>query len=93
MEIATYITLTRKEIQEKLPYAVICETKEGASWNTGRRKRKWNAEFTEEERKASEEIFRKAHTWYLVKGIPEEVRMKIKTFMLWQKLGNFCAEL
>lgn len=84
---------TYTEIQQHLPYAVICEAREGSRWNTMRRRRMWNAEFSESEKRAATSIFRQAHNWYLVKGVPESVRMSGKTLGLWIKLGNFCASL
>lgn len=84
---------THAEIQQHLPYAVICETREGSRWDTMRRRRMWNAEFSDSEKKAATAIFRQARNWYLVKGAPDSVRMSGKTLGLWLKLGNFCASL
>lgn len=88
-----YLEMERDEIQEKLPYGVICEAKEGSRWNTMRRKRRWAKEFSEQEREAAGEIFRKAHSWMLVKGVPDKVKMTLSTYSLWQKLGEFCASI
>lgn len=79
------------EIVMELPYAVICEAHESASWNTTHRRRAWFDAFTEEERQAANRIFRQAHQWYLVSGAPDSVRMTEKTLALWKKLGIFCA--
>ncbi len=88
-----YLEMERREIQKQLPYGVICEAKEGARWDTMRRKRRWLEEFSPAEREAAGEIFRKAHSWLLGRGTPEKVRMTLGTFSLWQKLGKFCASL
>jgi hypothetical protein len=88
-----YLELDRDEIHQKIPYAVICETRFGSRWNTMRRKRRWVEEFTEAERNSAERLFKMAHNWYLVKGVPDQIRLTPDTLMLWGKLGNFCASL
>lgn len=86
------VVLSREEIA-RLPYALICETRYGARWNTTSRKRRWTAEFTEAERKAATRIFTQCHTWYLVKGIPDEIKMSLSTYQLWNKLAGFCCTI
>lgn len=93
MTVRMYLEMERDEIEEKLPYGVICEAKGGSRWNTMRRRRRWTKEFSEKEREAASEIFRKAHSWMLVKGTPDKVRMTLSTYGLWQKLGEFCASI
>ena len=93
MTVRMYLEMERDEIEEKLPYGVICEAKGGSLWNTMRRRRRWTKEFSEKEREAASEIFRKAHSWMLVKGTPDKVRMTLSTYGLWQKLGEFCASI
>lgn len=93
MKVHTYITLTHDEVNEKIPYAMICEMRYGARWETGRRRRAWLAQFTEAEREAAGKLFKQAHTWYLVKGVPDEVKMRVTTLALWMKLGEFCGSL
>ena len=88
-----YLEMDRREVQEQLPYGVICEAKEGARWDTMHRKRRWLEEFSAAEREAAGEIFRKAHSWMFVRGIPDKVRMTPDTLCLWRKLGDFCASL
>ncbi len=82
-----------REDCEKLPYAVICETHDGAYWNTGRRRRMWNQIFTESERNRASDIFKKARSYTLYKGCPDSLVMSKETYLLWQKLGDFCASL
>lgn len=93
MNVGIYITLTRDEINDKIPYAMICEMRYGSSWDTGRRRRAWTQDFSESERRAADALFKQAHSWYLVKGVPDEVKMKGSTFALWMKLGEFCGSL
>ena len=85
------IVLSHDEILMELPYAVICEAHESASWNSTHRRREWFDSFTEEEKRASKRIFHQAHQWYLVSGAPDSIRMTGKTLELWKKLGMFCA--
>lgn len=87
------VVLSRDEIHNKIPYALICETRYGCLWETIRRRRRWLAEFSEAERNAASRLFKLAHSWYLVKGVPDEVRMSCHTFKLWLKLADFCGSL
>lgn len=85
--------LTSKEVHANIPYSLICMTRYGARWDTMRRKRLWKTEFTDSEREAASKLFSKSHNWTVGKGVPNEVKMTIKTFELWQKLGDFCASI
>ena len=87
------IALNRDEIQNQIPYSLICMTREGSVWNTMKRKRRWKFEFTEQERDKAISIFKLSHTWTLVKGVPDEVKMSLNTYDLWQKIGMFCGSL
>lgn len=87
------IVLDREEIKERIPYAMICETRYGMGWGTMRRKRRWKEEFSEKERDACRKLFALAYSWYLVKGVPDEVKMNVNTLALWEKLGEFCFSL
>lgn len=93
VKIATYIVLDRDAVQNIIPYAVVCEAHESSAWNTGRRKRRWDQEFTKEEKSDSRPLFAQARDWYLRRGVPEQVKMQSKTLALWQKLGEFCSSL
>lgn len=88
-----YIGLNRDEIQERIPYALVAETMSGARWGTGKRKRLMKQWFTEAEIDAIYRLHKQAHSWYCVKGVPEEVTMSVNTYNLWQKLANFCCEI
>lgn len=85
--------LTSQEVHESIPYSLICMTRYGAHWDTMRRKRRWKMEFTEAERGSAQKLFSRSHDWLLGRGVPDEVRMTIVTFELWQKLGDFCASI
>lgn len=88
-----YLSLTKDEIQKEIPYAVICEARYGCRWETGRRRRAWMEQFTEEERVAASRLFRRAHEWTLTRSVPDEIKMTPKTLALWNKLGAFCASI
>ena len=88
-----YIALNHDEIQERIPYAIVAETMSSAAWGTGKRKRLMKQWFTEAEVDAIYRLHKQAYSWYCVKGVPEEVKMSVKTYCLWQKLANFCCEL
>lgn len=87
------VVLTRDEVNANIPYDLICMTRYGAHWETRKRKQRWLAEFTEAERNAASRLFALSHTWFLVKGVPDEVRMSAHTLALWLKLGEFCASI
>ena len=86
----TYLVLTSEEVNARIPYALVCMTRFGAHWETGRRRRRWLEEFTEQEREASARLFKQSRQWFLTTGVPETVRMTPQTFALWAKLGKFC---
>lgn len=87
------IELTHDDVQNELAYALICETMEGAYWNSGRRRRMFSKTFTRSEQQRISNIKAKAHKWYLVTGVPEKVRMSYDNYLLWQRLANFCAAI
>ncbi len=93
MEVRTMLTLTHDEIQEQIPYAMICETRFGSRWETTRRRRNWIESFTEQEREAAGKLFRQAYDWYLKKGVPDSVTMSARTLLLWHRLAAFCASI
>lgn len=88
-----FIKFTQSEIQNEILYGLICTTRESSIWGTAHRRRRWLLEFTASEREACTRLFSQAHSWYLTKGVSDEVMMTMKTYGLWQKLGNFCASL
>lgn len=88
-----YLKLSHEEAQKMLPYGVICETRYGSRWNTLRRRRRWEKEFSASERQAATRIFRQSYRYCLVTGLPDSVKMTAQTAILWRKLANFCASL
>lgn len=88
-----YVSLTAEEVHANIPYSLICMTRYGSAWDTGRRRRTWLADFSKSEREAAGRMFRVAHDWTVGRGVPGTVRMTVKTFNLWQKLGDFCASI
>lgn len=70
----TYLVLTSDEVNFRIPYALVCMTRFGAHWETGRRRRRWLEEFTEQERTAATRLFNQSHRWLLTTGVPETVR-------------------
>ena len=88
-----YIALNHDEIQERIPYALVAETMSGARWGTSKRKRLMKQFFTEVEIEAIYRLHKQAYSWYCVKGVPEEVKMSVNTYSLWQKLASFCCEI
>ena len=93
MKAGIYLIFNHDEINEKIPYALVAETMSGARWNTGRRKRLMKQYFTESEIDAIYRLHKQAYSWYLVKGVPDEVKMTMNTYKLWDKLAKFCCEI
>lgn len=87
------LKLSSTEVHATIPYSMICMTRYGCSWDTGRRRLAWLSYFSEEERKAAARLFPKARDWTVGRGVPAVVRMSEKTFFLWQKLGEFCTSI
>lgn len=88
-----YLEFSAEEINESIPYELICATRYGARWNTMRRKRRWMEEFSEKDRESASRLFAQSRNWFLVKGVPPTVKMTMDTFSLWQRLGVFCASI
>lgn len=88
-----YLVLEHDEVQKEIPYALVCETMEGARWRSGKRRRLMKAWFSDVEISRIYELKSLAHRWYLTKGVPDEVKMTVDTYQLWQKLADFCMEL
>ena len=87
------LKLSRAEVQQSIEYPLICETMCSSIWETGRRRRMWSETFTESERRACYKLKSQAYTWYLKKGVPDEVTMALSTLSLWKRLAAFCASL
>ena len=87
------LVMTHEEVNASIAYSLICFARYGRAWDTGRRRRAWLADFTEEERRAAGRLFRQAHDWTVGRGVPNEVTMTEKTFHLWRKLAELCASI
>ena len=87
------IIMSHDEVLETIPVMFVCETREGARWNSGTRRRLWNEQFTKQEQAACASLFKMAHDWALIRGVPDVVRMDQGTYWLWIKLGEFCEML
>ena len=90
-EINLSITLSSDEVNQKIPYVLICEVRHGSRWNTGKMKCEYEKNFTKEERDEAEKIFRQAYKWHITSGVPSQVSMPMRTFALWMKIGEFCS--
>lgn len=93
MKVETYIVLDRDEIQQQIPYGVVCEGMSSARWCTSKRVRLMREQFTQAEIDAIYRMHQQARIWYLVKGVPEELRIMPKTLALWHRLAAFCCEI
>ena len=93
MKTEIYLMLTHDEVNEQIPYALVCEVMGGSRWNTTKRKRLMKESFTESEIDAIHRLYKLAYAWHLRTGVPDEVRMTVQTYALWQKLANFCCEI
>lgn len=87
------LTMSSEEVHSDIPYALICMTRYGSTWNTMRRKRLWKTEFSDEEKASASRLFSQSRNWTLGKGVPDKVTMSVSTYRLWQKLGAFCASI
>lgn len=85
--------LTAEEVRANIPYDLICMVRYGCTWSSGRCRRAWLADFTEEERRAAGRLFKQARSWTVGRGVPDEVTMTEKTFHLWRKLAELCASV
>lgn len=93
MKVENYIVMDRDEINRNIPYPIVAETMSSPRWSTGKRKRMMKERFTETEIDAVYRLHKQAHSWYLVKGVPDELRITPHILMLWHRLANFCCEL
>lgn len=81
------IVLTNEEVNQNIPYNLICHTRYSSIWNTMQRKLRWNDEFSEMEKFKAEKLFCQAHNWSVGYGVPESVRLDMFTLNLWKKIA------
>lgn len=93
MKVETYIVMDRDEINQNIPYPIIAETMSGSRWDTGKRKRMMKERFDETEINAIYRMHKQARQWYLIKGVPDELRITPHILALWHKLASFCCEI
>ena len=70
-----YVSLTPEEVRASIPYDLICMVRYGCTWNTGRRRRAWQLDFTEDEKKAAGRLFRQSFEWTCGRGLSGTIRM------------------
>jgi hypothetical protein len=87
------IEMTSDEIRKRIPYALICETRNGAGWDTGKRRRLWKAQTDEASRRRFARLFRIADDWTLMHGVPDTYRMRMSELSDWDFLASFCCNL
>ena len=89
-----FLYFSHDEICNEIPYMMIAETTSRSVWNTGKRRRLWSQTFTEKERAACRKLRQQANLWALVRGVPKDgVSMTVKTYNLWHRFADFCANL
>lgn len=93
MKVETILVLSREEIQQKIPYQLVCETMGSAKFATKRVKQRYLESFSWEEINKIVLFRRQAHKWHLVSGVPDELRITPSDLALWVKLGEFCASI
>ena len=87
------VELSREEIQQQIPYLLICETTSRSVWNAGKRKRLWKQRFTESEQIACNRLIAQSKQWGLRTGVPDKIVMCLRTIDLWNRLAGFCLEV
>jgi len=80
-----------REELNSLQFPIIVENWEKVK-ESGSKRRKWLAEFSEEERKTLGEYYKRFHEWYLKKGTPEfYIFRKAETLDLVKRAVHFFA--
>ena len=81
------VELNKNEIKQ-LQFPVLVETYERVKGSMSKR-RKYNEQFTEQERTTIARYYKLFYKWHLVSGIPENVVMYPKTLELLKRAINF----
>lgn len=92
MKTETHVILEHDEVHDVLQYQLIASCVGSSSWNSGKINREKEKTFSLSEIEMIKKIYKKAHTWYLITGVPNEVTMSLTEFNLWKKLKDFCVE-
>ena len=85
------LVLSHIKFKQLIPYPVIVE-----SWDrikSGKAKREWLKQFTEEERDRIAYYQKKFHDWYLITGAPMSISIKSKNIALLERAINFFATI
>lgn len=92
MKTETHVILEHDEVNDILHYQLIASCIGSSSWNTGKINREKEKIFSPSELEMIKKIYNKAHKWYLITGVPNEISMSIEEFNLWKKLKDFCIK-
>lgn len=77
-----------KEELNNLQYSVVVEMWDKVQGSMSKRK-KYNEEFTEQERETIRRYYKVFYNWYLVKGTPDNTTMSPKTLNILERAINF----
>lgn len=89
MRLKTYLEVDREELTQA---SVIVEAWKHINYGKGRRA--FLAEFTEEERSMVRYWYKKAYTWYMVRGFPEiHLFRSINSYNFFLRVCNFFASV
>ena len=92
MKTETHVILEHDEVHDILQYQLITSCVGSSFWNSGKINREKEKTFSLSEIEMIKKIYKKAHTWYLITGVPNEVIMPLAEFNLWKKLKDFCVK-
>jgi len=83
-------TFSGQLFQQQVQYGVIVEIAYGRGLGGSQKRRYW-AEFTEQERKLIAKWVSKFYRWHLVTGTPKRVQLRLTTLQLLQRAVAFYA--
>ena len=92
MEIIQGVRISVDELNDELHYRLIAETMSGSKWTTGKVKKAFVSQFSQEERDSCFSIWRRARKWYLYSLPTNPIEMSMVEYELWQKLKNFILQ-
>ena len=85
MKTESYVVLEHDEVNSILNYRLIAECIGSVAWNSGKISREKDKTFTPSEISMIRNVYQKAHKWYLVTRVPNEVTMTLTEFNLGNK--------
>lgn len=83
-------TFSGEAFKRIVAYPVIVEIWDKLG-RSGSKRRRYNDEFTEAERKLIARYYKRFYRWYLVTGTPKRVMLNLNTLHLLQRAVNFFA--